>query len=199
MASMSLRVRILVGTVASIVLAMNIYILAAYSSRRAPLQMPTSEEMQKPTPPNDSVSKKSRGADLGSELNDMTLMVIEEKEPDWKLIKNEWSPQTESSYKVWRSGEKYMSVFINALESVDAASDSIEKSKQPSSSSLGIKGNELYGIGDRGGHLRIFPSTTSASLSFSVGKFLLTLDGEKSDILRLAKHFEEVLRDHLRD
>src|SRR5690606_1824160 len=107
-----------------------------------------------PTPPPYSVKHQGQMSDIGSDLNEEILRQVKVSEPDWELVKNDWSPQTESSYTIWKSGDKHVSVFVLPFESKQIAAENFEKNKDPRLSSLGTEGTEIHIVGDTEGFVR---------------------------------------------
>ncbi|HMO79173.1 MAG TPA: hypothetical protein PKD24_00140 [Pyrinomonadaceae bacterium] len=146
-----------------------------------------------PTPPEKDENAKQ--TDVGSLLNARIESLIKEKEPEWKLVKNDWASWTETSYRVWTYRDKEVTVSTNAYETVEQAKRTFEKSKSLLWVSSGSPGREIEEFGDEGAFLRSNDGRPiPSSLTFSIGKFHVLITGETSDVLRFAKHIEAVLR-----
>lgn len=161
-------------------------------------QLRDSEKKNKsaqPTPPEKV--ENTEQSDIGSLLNARIENLISEKESEWKLVKNLSSPRSESSYRVWNRLNNEVIVDIQAQDSIEEARSLYEKSKSPLWTPSGTLGREIPDLGDEGAFLRSndgkpIPST----LNFSVGKFFVIITAETEDVLRFAKHIDEVLRSH---
>jgi hypothetical protein len=166
---------------------------------KAPADMASQQDSKKqvqPTPPGKVENIEQ--TNVGALLNARTENLIKEKEPEWKLVKNEWASWTGTSYRVWTYKDKEVTVSTNAYETVEQAKLTFEKSKSLLWVSSGSPGREIEEFGDEGAFLRSNDGKPiPSSLTFSIGKISVLITGETSDVLRFAKHIEEVLREHL--
>ena len=185
---------ILVVLVISITAGQN-YILRGRTDMES-RQDSIKREQALPTPPVKVENAEQTG--VGGLLNARTENLIKEKEPEWKLVKNEWASWTGTSYRVWTYKDKEVTVSTNAYETVEQAKLTFEKSKSLLWVSSGSPGREIEEFGDEGAFLRSNDGKPiPSSLTFSIGKLSVLITGETSDVLRFAKHIEEVLREHV--
>lgn len=190
-----------------IVFAVGVVVISIYAgnglifgntAETASRQDSKQNELPEPTPPEKV--ENTEQTDVGSLLNARIESLIKEKEPEWTLVKNQWGSWSESSYKVWSRSDNLdhmIAVRIHAKESTEEAKLTFEKGKSPMSAPVSFEGKNIEGYGDEGAFLRPQdPESKRVSLLFSLDRFYVHITGETSDVLRFAKHIQEVLKAH---
>src|SRR5215207_6532031 len=154
------KARVFVGAGLITFVALTFYV-SANKGGKAPEAPASVAIVPQATPPSSVVNGSSQ--DIGSDLNEKVLQAMRQKEGSWKLVKNEWSTQNESSYKRWKldGQEKYISVFINALESTETANRHLIDNSKIWGSSVGVHSKEVSVLSDRKGYLRDVPLTSN--------------------------------------
>lgn len=145
-----------------------------------------------PTPISDSeIILPSEAKKGGIDIADKIKSFVTEKS-SWKLLRSHNFSGKASLFE-WQSKRKRVYVHINEYNFLEEAEKNIESIKDPLTSQILIPAQPQSGLGDKAYWRDYDPNDSFIKLNVKSGRYVITLEGDKEDLLYFARHILTVI------
>jgi hypothetical protein len=140
-----------------------------------------------PTPtPGSGVVLPSKTKKGGIDIADKIKTSVTEKS-SWRLLRAHNFSDKASLFE-WQSKRKHVYVHINEYNSLEEAEKNIESLKDPLSSQILIPVQPQSGLGDKAYWRDYDHNDSFIKLAVKLGRYVISLEGDKEDLLYFASH-----------